>query len=261
MGLRAPIEVHFPQYTAEQTKILLLQELESRKENIPAASDLKKQFCNLVVRVLFQRTRSFPTLMEATTRLFPKYITPVLKGFCTAGDSISLYERISEDLQQEYNGDMESIGIRCRPPRCRLPMNARFLLGAAFLATSNPQDSDKLIFKKERQFNQNSKIRKNSLRRIRARQKEEKKRRHYTFPVERLFVLYFKLNEGHRQPTAELYSLVSSLVTLQLLDKQGGDALNNPSYSCGLNIDRVEQLVNYPEKLIEFDNYLYYRYL
>ena len=165
-------------------------------------------------------------------------------------DSIGLYERISEELQQEYNTDIENIGRKCR-----LPMNARFLLGAAFLASSNPQDTDKKMFKKERTFNQNSE------RLIIARQREERNRRRFTFPVERLFVLYFKLNEGHRQPEAELYSLVSSLVSLQLLDRQGGDTLDNPSYSCNLNIDRVKQLVNYPENLIEFDNYLYFRYL
>ena len=89
---------------------------------------------------------------------------------------------------------------------------------------------------------------------------QERERRCYKFPIERLFCLYFQLDDCGGAPTAELYSLVSSLVSLKLIDRSGGDDLDDPTYSCSLNIERVERLVNSPEELIIFKNYLYYSY-
>ena len=141
-------------------KILLYQELERLEEDIPDANNLKKIFCNLVVNVLFQTTRSFPTLLQVTKRLFPKYIEPVREGLCTASNPCLLYERIAPDLQIEHKfGSIKSDS--------RLPVQARYLLGAAFLASSNPQSSDEQMFRKERQF------RRNSIKRIKSRQKQE----------------------------------------------------------------------------------------
>ena len=139
-------------------KGLLCQEIKSGEQDI-----LKKKFCDLVVNVLFPTTRSFSTLLHVAQKLFPIYLEPVLSKCCTAEDSKILYERIIPHLLEVTNSDNDS-------GPC-LPKRAKYLLGAAFLASSNPPSSDNQMFKTEGQ------LRKNSKKRIRSRQKLERERR------------------------------------------------------------------------------------
>ena len=146
-----------------------------------------------------------------------------------------------------------------------LPFYSKFLLIAAFLASYNPAKSDKRFFVKH-----HGKQRKTAS----SIKTKEKLNSQLTgpkpFPLERLLAIFYNIVEEQVaivvitlywsytdlfqvNPTANIYSQVSSLVRLQLLTAVGLEMMDQPKYKCNVSMDFVRTVA----KTVQFDVYKY----
>merc|ERR1712088_54170 len=118
-----------------------------------------------------------------------------------------------------------------------LPFYSKFLLIAAFLASYNPAKSDKRFFQKH-----HGKQRKTSSS-IRAKERMNSQLTGpKTFPLERLLAIFYNIVDERVNPTASIYSQLSSLVNLHLLTAMGMDMMDQPKYRCNIGLDFVRTI-------------------
>jgi len=277
----SPIRIHFPQYSREELTRLVGAFLESdpalktEKENV-----FRLQYSGLVLSVFYSVTRSLTELLHIARLNYQLYQQPVLSGLCSSSDSKKLWTNIEphlktylstihlrevaskqmSSLEQEKNiledvpegiQSLSSIGpsiSNVNRITIELPFYSKFLLIAAFLASYNPAKSDKRFFVKHhgKQRKTASSIR-----------TKEKLNSQLTgpkpFPLERLLAIFYNIVEEQVNPTANIYSQVSSLVRLQLVTAVGLEMMDQPKYKCNVSMDFIRTIA----KTLQFDVYKY----
>ncbi|XP_029391291.1 origin recognition complex subunit 5 isoform X2 [Mus pahari] len=186
---------------------------------------------------------------ERDTRKLWRNIEPHLKK---AMQTVYLREISSsqwEKLQKDDTDPAQLKGLSAYT-HVELPYYSKFILIAAYLASYNPARTDRRFFLKH-----HGKIKKTNFLK-----KHEKTSNHLLgpkpFPLDRLLAILYSIVDSRVAPTANIFSQITSLVTLQLLTLVGHeDQLNGPKYKCTVSLDFIRAIA----RMVNFDiiKYLY----
>jgi len=137
-----------------------------------------------------------------------------------------------------------------------LPFFSKFLLAAAYIASYNPQSTDRRFFCKNA-----GRLRKS----IKQMKKLKDKRPRTTaaqllgpkaFPIDRLMAIFYSIVDERVPPTANILSQLSSLVSLKLIANAGtGDSIDAKKFKVCVSLEFIQNI----SKTIHFDinHYLY----
>ncbi|NWH32055.1 ORC5 protein, partial [Chloropsis hardwickii] len=187
---------------------------------------------------------------------FAKYCEPVVRGEANERDTRKLWKNIEPHLKkamqtvylreisssqwerlQHDGGEPGQLKGLSAHTHVELPYYSKFLLIAAYLASYNPVRTDKRFFLKH-----HGKIRKTNFMK-----KHEKTSNHLLgpkpFPLDRLLAILYSIVDNRVAPTANIFSQITSLVTLQLLSMVGqNDQLDGPRYKCTVSLDFIRAI-------------------
>lgn len=261
-GFTEPYVVHFPAYSKADTLAIL--ELDCPE---PADLELFKQFTTLLFDVFHGPCRDLNELRHLAALLFPLYRAPVDDNTLAASNTAALYKSISPHFKQQLSrlylretstaewsaAQTEQTQAASSRTHVELPFLSKHLVVGAYLASFNPASSDVRMFAK----------RQSSARGRRASKKSRVSEKTpqllvgpKSFPLERLLAIVFSLMEVRISASAEVYSQLSSLVTLGLLSlASGGDNLDAPRYKCMMTYAEVSKVAS--SLGLQLRNYLY----
>ena len=224
--------------------------------------------------------RSLTELLHIARLNYSIYQQPILSGECKDSDTKKLWTNIEphlkkclstvhlrevtskqlQSLEQEQSvkddfansiQSLSSIGPSISNQNrlsIELPFYSKFLLIAAFLASYNPAKSDKRFFVKHHGKQ------KKTISSIKAKEKlNSQLTGPKPFPLERLLAIFYNIVEEQVNPTATIYSQVTTLVRLQLLTAVGLEMIDQPKYKCNVSMDFVRTVA----KTVQFDIYKY----
>ena len=270
--LTTPLVLPFPQYTRDQLATLV-GELLNPEAALDWGEDFRRSYGGIVLSVFFNVTRSLSELLHIARLNYSTYTRPIVEGQCKHTEARQLWFNIEPELKKcvstvhlrevaskqltdslkEADKEVEVLGSQpavSNPSRItiELPFYSKFLLIAAFLASYNPAKSDKRFFQKH-----HGKQRKTSSS-IRAKERMNSQLTGpKTFPLERLLAIFYNIVDERVNPTASIYSQLSSLVNLHLLTAMGMDMMDQPKYRCNIGLDLVRTIA----RPLQFDVYKY----
>jgi len=271
-----PVPVHFPQYTQDQLEDIVATSLPGERP-----LEFKQGYAGLVLSVFQSVARCSKELVHISRVNYPEYCRPVVEGECGEDDVKKLWMNIEKPLRkclstvalrevsskqylaaqkekeiQESKKDSKDETTDFTPLNTvnvnritvELPYYSKFLLISAYLASYNPQKSDKRFFVK-----QHGKQRKTT-QMIKAKEKlNSQLTGPKPFPMDRMLAIFYNIVEDRVNPTANIYSQITSLVHLQLLTAVSADALDQPKYKCNVNLDFIRNVC----RTVQFDIYKY----
>ncbi|XP_073439972.1 origin recognition complex subunit 5 isoform X2 [Dendrobates tinctorius] len=263
-GCLEPLTIYFADYSkAEMQKIL------SSNHPEEYASEFYASYINILLGVFYTVCRDIKELRHLAALNFAKYSEPVVRGEVKETETHKLWRNIEphlkkamqtvylreisssqwEKMQQEDREASQLKGLSAHA-HVELPYYSKFLLIAGYLASYNPARTDKRFFLKH-----HGKIRKTDFLK-----KHEKTSNHLLgpkpFPLDRLLAILYSIVDSRVAPTANIFSQISSLVTLQLLTLVGhDDQLDGPKYKCTVSLDFIRAVA----RTVNFDivRYLY----
>ena len=275
--LTTPLVLPFPQYTRDQLATLVGQ-LINPEASLDWGEEFKRSYGSIVLSVFFNVTRSLGELLHIARLNYSAYTRPIVEGQCKHTESRQLWFNIEPELKKcvstvhlrevasrqltdslkeadkekevELSAVSGSSQVVANVNRItiELPFYSKFLLIAAFLASYNPAKSDKRFFQKH-----HGKQRKTSSS-IRAKERMNSQLTGpKTFPLERLLAIFYNIVDERVNPTASIYSQLSSLVNLHLLTAMGMDMMDQPKYRCNIGLDFVRTIA----RPLQFDVYKY----
>ncbi|NP_001017013.1 origin recognition complex subunit 5 [Xenopus tropicalis] len=263
-GCFEPLTLYFPDYSKVE-----LQKILSSEFPVKYSAEFYASYINILLGVFYTVCRDIKELRHLAALNFPKFCEPVIKGEAKESDSHKLWKNIEphlkramqtvylreisssqwERIQQEDREASHLKGLSAHA-HVELPYYSKFLLIAAYLASFNPARTDKRFFLKH-----HGKIKKTDFLK-----KHEKTSNHLLgpkpFPLDRLLAILYSIVDSRVAPTANIFSQISSLVTLQLLTLVGhDDQLDGPKYKCTVSLDFIRAVA----RTVNFDivRYLY----
>lgn len=254
-GLLEPYIVHFPNYTKEE-----LLEIMSSDAPHSCARDVYQNYIKLLLSVFYVVCQNLSELRHLAAVNFNSYMEPVAKGEATVDDTHKLWRNIephlrkclnnvylrevtgsqSEWMQQGGTQISQCNTVSSNRTYVELPVYSKYLVIAAYIASYNPVKSDKRFFSKNA-----GKI---SKRAHAAKQKKDEKTRQHMlgpkqFPLDRLMAIFYTIAGIQVQPSMNIFSQLTSLVTLGLLSQVGSsDPLESPKYKCLVSLDFVKSI-------------------
>nr|XP_020668664.1 origin recognition complex subunit 5 isoform X2 [Pogona vitticeps] len=263
-GCFEPLPLYFPDYSIGH-----LQKILSLDHPPEYSFDFYAAFINILLGVFYPVCRDLKELRHLAALNFSKYCEPVVQGEANERDTRQLWKNIESHLKkamqtvylreisssqwerlQQDNGEPGQLKGLSAHAHVELPYYSKFLLIAAYLASYNPARTDKRFFVKH-----HGKIRK-----MNFQKKHEKTSNHLLgpkpFPLDRLLAILYSIVDSRVAPTANIFSQITSLVTLQLLTLVGhDDQLNGPRYKCNVSLDFIRAI----SRTVNFDiiKYLY----
>ncbi|XP_063779963.1 origin recognition complex subunit 5 isoform X2 [Pseudophryne corroboree] len=263
-GCLEPLTIYLADYSkAELQKILSSDYPEQHSAEFYAS------YINILLGVFYTVCRDIKELRHLAALNFPRFCEPVVKGEAKESDSHKLWRNIEphlkramqtvylreisssqwEKIQEEDREASQLKGLSAHA-HVELPYYSKFLLIAGYLASYNPARTDKRFFLKH-----HGKIKKTDFLK-----KHEKTSNHLLgpkpFPLDRLLAILYSIVDSRVAPTANIFSQISSLVTLQLLTLVGhDDQLDGPKYKCTVSLDFIRAVA----RTVSFDivRYLY----
>ena len=274
----SPVTLHFAQYTREELVKLVGSLMEGGREE-----QFRMQYAGLVLSVFYSVTRSLTELQHIARLNYTTYIKPIVDGELKESDTKKLWFHIEPYLrkclstvhlrevaskqmlsleQDAAKEDHTSSATSLAPLplavgptianvnriTIELPFYSKFILISAFLASYNPAKSDKRFFVKHHGKQWKTMTTMKSKEKLNSQLTGPK-----PFPLERLLAIFYNIVEEQVNPTANIYSQVSSLVKLQLLSAIGLDMMDQPKYKCNVSLDFVRTVA----KTVQFDVYKY----
>ncbi|XP_068200889.1 origin recognition complex subunit 5-like [Palaemon carinicauda] len=267
-GMMEPIVYHFPQYTKDELVEILM------KGQPSTCSDyFYKTYVNIVLSVFYLASKSLTELKHQVLLHFKTYCEPIQKGEATEDDIRKLWRNIEPHLKKALDSvylrevssaqfkrmqQLTESGITHDLPHIKstgtkveLPFYSKFLLIAAYLASYNPARTDRRFFVKH-----HGKQRKTH-HMIKAKEKSSSQLvGPKPFPLDRMMAIFYSIVEDKVTPTANIFSQISTLVTLKLVTQVGGDdQLDAPKYKCAVSLNFIRGIA----RTVGFDiiRYLY----
>jgi len=265
-----PLQIHFPQYTKSELTELLIQDLPGEK-----SEDFKSNYVTLVLSIFHVVARSLSELSHIANLHYKDYCRPVEEGECTEEDIKKLWFNVEKQLKkclstvhlrevassqirdifkqhekEKLEGSANTSVASNTRLTVELPYYSKYLLIAAYLSSYNPQKTDKRFFVKH-----HGKQRKTA-NTIRAKEKfNSQLTGPKPFPLERMLAIFYNIVEEPVNPTANIYTQISSLVRLRLISIVGLDQIDQPKYKCNVTLDFIRTISN----TLKFDisKYLY----
>ncbi|OCT76899.1 hypothetical protein XELAEV_18032103mg [Xenopus laevis] len=253
-GCFEPLTLYFPDYSKVELQRILSSEYPQEY-----SAEFYASYINILLGVFYAVCRDIKELRHLAALNFPKFCEPVIKGEAKETDSHKLWKNIEphlkramqtvylreisssqwERIQQEDRETSQLKGLSAHA-HVELPYYSKFLLIAAYLASYNPARTDKRFFLKH-----HGKIKKTDFLK-----KHEKTSNHLLgpkpFPLDRLLAILYSVVDSRVAPTANIFSQISSLVTLQLLTLVGhDDQLDGPKYKCTVSLDFIRAVARY----------------
>ncbi|KAM6095343.1 origin recognition complex subunit 5 isoform 2-T3 [Chlamydotis macqueenii] len=263
-GCFEPFTLYFPDYSIGH-----LQKILSQNHPPEYSADFYAAYINILLGVFYMVCRDLKELQHLAALNFSKYCEPVVRGEANERDTRKLWKNIEPHLKkamqtvylreisssqwerlQRDDGEPGQLKGLSAHTHVELPYYSKFLLIAAYLASYNPVRTDKRFFLKH-----HGKIRKTNFMK-----KHEKTSNHLLgpkpFPLDRLLAILYSIVDNRVAPTANIFSQITSLVTLQLLSMVGhNDQLDGPRYKCTVSLDFIRAVA----RTVNFDiiKYLY----
>ncbi|XP_004676970.1 PREDICTED: origin recognition complex subunit 5 [Condylura cristata] len=263
-GCFEPFVLYFPDYSIGN-----LQKILSHDHPPEYSADFYAAYINILLGVFYTVCRDLKELRYLAVLNFPKYCEPVVKGEASERDTRKLWRNIEPHLKkamqtvylreisssqweklQKDDTDLGQLKGLSAYTHVELPYYSKFILIAAYLASYNPARTDKRFFLKH-----HGKIKKTNFLK-----KHEKTSNHLLgpkpFPLDRLLAILYSIVDSRVAPTANIFSQITSLVTLQLLTLAGhDDQLDVPKYKCTVSLDFIRAIA----RTVNFDiiKYLY----
>ncbi|XP_076184380.1 origin recognition complex subunit 5 isoform X3 [Aptenodytes patagonicus] len=263
-GCFEPFTLYFPDYSIGH-----LQKILSQNHPPEYSADFYAAYINILLGVFYMVCRDLKELQHLAALNFSKYCEPVVRGEANERDTRKLWKNIEPHLKkamqtvylreisssqwerlQRDDGEPGQLKGLSAHTHMELPYYSKFLLIAAYLASYNPVRTDKRFFLKH-----HGKIRKTNFMK-----KHEKTSNHLLgpkpFPLDRLLAILYSIVDIRVAPTANIFSQITSLVTLQLLSMVGhNDQLDGPRYKCTVSLDFIRAIA----RTVNFDiiKYLY----
>ncbi|XP_033646773.1 origin recognition complex subunit 5-like [Asterias rubens] len=262
-----PFVMHFPDYTKNELLHIIAKDTPEGY-----SADFYSSYVNLLMSIFYMVCRDLNEIRHLAQLNFPKYVEPITKGEATERDSHKLWRHIephlkkalqtvylrevtSEQWEKYQLGETSQQGLPSQPSslssraQIELPFYSKYLLIAAYLASYNPARYDRRFFSKH-----HGKIKKSAVNR-------KKETSHQllgpkAFPLDRLMAIFYSIVDSRVAPTANVFSQISSLVTLQLLAQVGHeDQLDTPKYKCTVSLEFIRSIA----RTVSFDviRYLY----
>lgn len=263
-GCLEPLTMYFTDYSKTE-----LQKILSSDHPEDYSPEFYASYINILLGVFYAVCRDIKELRHLAALNFQKFCEPVVKGEAKEADTHKLWRNIEphlktamqtvylreisssqwEKIQQEDREASQLKGLSAHA-HVELPYYSKFLLIAGYLASYNPARTDKRFFVKH-----HGKIKKTDFLK-----KHEKTSNHLLgpkpFPLDRLLAILYSVVDSRVAPTANIFSQISSLVTLQLLTLVGhDDQLDGPKYKCTVSLDFIRAVA----RTVNFDivRYLY----
>ncbi|XP_040451910.1 origin recognition complex subunit 5 isoform X2 [Falco naumanni] len=248
IGCFEPFTLYFPDYSIGH-----LQKILSQNHPPEYSADFYAAYINILLGVFYMVCRDLKELQHLAVLNFSKYCEPVVRGEANERDTRKLWKNIEPHLKkamqtvylreisssqwesfQRGSGEPGQLKGLSAHTHVELPYYSKFLLIAAYLASYNPVRTDKRFFLKH-----HGKIRKTNFMK-----KQEKTSNHLLgpkpFPLDRLLAILYSIVDNRVPPTANIFSQITSLVTLQLLSMVGhNDQLDGPQYKCTVSLDFI----------------------
>ncbi|XP_017361729.1 origin recognition complex subunit 5 isoform X1 [Cebus imitator] len=263
-GCFEPFVLYFPDYSIGN-----LQKILSHDHPPEYSADFYAAYINILLGVFYTVCRDLKELRHLAVLNFPKYCEPVVTGEASERDTRKLWRNIEPHLKkamqtvylreisssqweklQKDDTDLGQLKGLSAHTHVELPYYSKFILIAAYLASYNPARTDKRFFLKH-----HGKIKKTNFLK-----KHEKTSNHLLgpkpFPLDRLLAILYSIVDSRVAPTANIFSQITSLVTLQLLTLVGhDDQLDGPKYKCTVSLDFIRAI----SRTVNFDiiKYLY----
>ncbi|XP_028601702.2 origin recognition complex subunit 5 isoform X1 [Podarcis muralis] len=263
-GCLEPLPLFFPDYSIGH-----LQKILSHDHPPEYSFDFYAAYINILLGVFYPVCRDLKELRHLAALNFSKYCEPVVQQKASERDTRKLWKNIESHLKKamqtvylreisssqweqllQDDGEAGQLKGLSAHAHVELPYYSKFLLIAAYLASYNPARTDKRFFVKH-----HGKIRKKNVQK-----KHEKTSSHLLgpkpFPLDRLLAILHSIVDSRVAPTANIFSQITSLVTLQLLSLVGhDDQLNGPRYKCSVSLDFIRSI----SRTVNFDiiKYLY----
>lgn len=264
-GCFEPLLLHFPDYSKGE-----LQKILSEDSHPSYSAEFYSSYINILLGVFYSVCRDLRELRHLAALNFSKFCEPLEEGKVKESETHKLWRNIEPHLkkamqtvylrevsslqweQMQEMEDKEAGAVRglSAHTHVELPYYSKFLLIAAYLASYNPARTDKRFFLKH-----HGKIKKTNFLK-----KNEKTSNHLLgpkpFPLDRMLAIFYSVVDRRVAPTASIFSQISSLVTLQLLNQVShDDQLDAPKYKCAVSMDFICAI----SRTVSFDivKYLY----
>ncbi|EGD77249.1 hypothetical protein PTSG_12709 [Salpingoeca rosetta] len=268
-GFADPLMAHFPAYTKAETLAIL-----QRRTPRDVHPSHFRQFVSLLWDVFHGPCRDLNELAHLVALFFDKYYAPVRAGKINADNKTALFKAISPLLRAHFSslylretstaewlaagagGDGDKTESTAAPSsasttstrgasqlhKLELPYFAKVLILAAFLASHNPARSDLAIFsKRQRKLSkQRGRSKRKAARRADTTAKFRLPTSPSTFPLSRLFAIFYSLMDEETDLTADVYSHVKSLLSLRLLTRTTtDDNFDSAKFKCTMAAEDV----------------------
>ncbi|XP_068962896.1 origin recognition complex subunit 5 isoform X1 [Petaurus breviceps papuanus] len=274
-GCFEPFILYFPDYSIGH-----LQKILSHDHPPEYSADFYAAYINILLGVFYTVCRDLKELRHLAALNFSKYCEPVVKGEANERDTRKLWRNIEPHLKkamhtvylreisssqweklQQDDTEMGQLKGLSAHAHVELPYYSKFILIAAYLASYNPTRTDKRFFLKAVvQKSKSSSQHHGKMKKASFMKKHEKTSNHLLgpkpFPLDRLLAILYSIVDSRVAPTANIFSQITSLVTLQLLTLVGhDDQLDGPKYKCTVSLDFVRAIA----RTVNFDiiKYLY----
>lgn len=240
--IRISIVFYFPEYSQKETaRILLLYKPDGYDDSF------YKNFLNLFLSVFYRFCRDINELRYMATINFEKYVEPIETGKCTIDESKALWMNVtnvfknnleviylrvsSDDFVQSAQLSNEIGSITKLALSFELPLYAKYILIASFLASYNPVKEDKYLFVK------GAKKRKKRAHVNMKKQKNQTQTGPKTFPLQRMLMIFYSIVEEKVDANTKVFSQIPTMCQLGLLTPVGDSNIDEPKYKCCVSLD------------------------
>ena len=215
MAATPPLHVFLKPYSRSQLSAILKKDI----EHIDEPQSLKDNFVELILSVFQPVCKSWPQFKRAADLIWPEYVKPTKESNVEPENARSLYrfvepqlKRVMAHIHYQEGSSMMADESKSKRLNVELPFFSKYLLLAAYLASYNPQSTDKRYFMMRKSGRVIKKSKSKQQSHLRSSQLLGPK----MFDLNRMLAIFHVIVDQKVTSTAEIQSQVASLVKLQM---------------------------------------------